>query len=133
MAEIVRSIKYDTKGNAYLCLQPKINPEKYKPYAIPESDSWMYSPESNPHFKETAKTVMLWMWGMWNLGLWERSKWAHIASVIEDGLADLKAAPPREEIVDLAVKKQAEENWKEAMKNAEFDSKTNTVKIVVSA
>ena len=51
---------------------------------------------------------------------------------IEDGLDDLLKAPPRDKIIDVAVKQQMQEAMSTAMKNAEFDSRTNTVKMVVN-
>lgn len=78
------------------------------------------------------KSVTVWMYDHWNMGLVERNKWISLATFIEDGLDDLLKAPPRDKIVDVAVKQQMQEAMSTAMKNAEFDSRTNTVKMVVN-
>ena len=133
MAEVVRSIKWDDDGKPCLCVQPKINPERYAPFAVPLDGAWMYSRDHNPDgFARVMQMAVGWMFNHWNLGLVERNKWCAIASFIEDGIDDLLKAPPRDKIVDVAVKQQMQEAMSTAMKNAEFDSRTNTVKMVVN-
>ena len=133
MSEVVRSIKFDEKGDPCLCVQPRINPENYPPFAVPKDSAWMYSHDHNPKsFQLVMTKAVCWMFERWNMGLITRERWTAIASAIEDGIDDLLAAPPRDKIVDEAVRQQMQESMKDAAKNAEFDSRTNTLKMAVS-
>ena len=130
MAEVVRSIKWDEHGAPYLCIQPKVNPEKYPPFAVPVNDAWMYSRDHNQHgFQFVTMKAVTWMFERWNMGLITRERWAAVASTIEDGIGDLLKAQPREKLVDLAVQQQLEHEMSEAVRNADVDG--NTIKMAV--
>ena len=130
MAEVVRSIKWDEHGAPYLCIQPRVNPEKYPPFAVPVNDAWMYSRDHNQHgFQFVTMKAVTWMFERWNMGLITRERWAAVASTIEDGIGDLLKAPPREKLVDLAVQQQLEHEMSEAVRNADIDG--NTIKMAV--
>ena len=130
MAEVVRSIKWDENGAPYLCIQPKVNPEKYPPFAVPVNDAWMYSRDHNQHgFQFVTMKAVTWMFERWNMGLITRERWAAVASTIEDGIGDLLKAPPREKLVDLAVQQQLEHEMSEAVRSADVDG--NTIKMAV--
>ena len=130
MAEVVRSIKWDENGAPYLCIQPKVNPEKYPPFAVPVNDAWMYSRDHNQHgFQFVTMKAVAWMFERWNMGLITRERWAAVASTIEDGIGDLLKAPPREKLVDLAVQQQLEHEMSEAVRTADVDG--NTIKMAV--
>ena len=130
MAEVVRSIKWDEHGAPYLCIQPKVNPEKYPPFAVPVNDAWMYSRDHNKtSFHLVTMKAVVWMFDRWNIGMVTKERWASIASTIEDGIGDLLKAPPREKLVDLAVQQQLEHEMSEAVRNADVDG--NTIKMAV--
>ena len=136
MAEVVRSIKWDEHGDPYLCIQPRINPEKYRPFSVPLSTpkwfdpqkhghvatAWEFSRDHNPvGFHRLTWQSVEWMFAHWNMGLVTRERWSGIASFIEDGISDLLKAKPRPRPVDVAVQQMTEEIFKEAAKNAEME------------
>jgi len=129
MAEVIRRIAYTDDGEPVLFILPKINPEKYIPATFNKDCAWLYSFDHNPDFDK----FMWWAAGdickRYDLGLVTKEKMASIASVIEEGITELFAAPPREKVVDLAVRQMREEAMKEAAKNAEIDG--NHVKMTV--
>ena len=130
MAEVVRSIKWDERGAPYLCVQPRVNPEKYPPFAVPVNDAWMYSRDHNKtSFHLVTMKAVVWMFDRWNIGMVTKERWASIASTIEDGIGDLLKAPPREKLVDLAVQQQLEHEMSEAVRSADVDG--NTIKMAV--
>ena len=130
MAEVVRSIKWDEHGAPYLCIQPRVNPEKYPPFAVPVNDAWMYSRDHNKtSFHLVTMRAVVWMFDRWNIGMVTKERWASIASTIEDGIGDLLKAPPREKLVDLSVQQQLEHEMSEAARNADVDG--NTIKMAV--
>lgn len=134
MAEVVRSIKWDEHGAPYLCVQPRINPEKYPPFAVPVNDAWMYSRDHNKtSFHLVTMKAVTWMFDRWNIGMVTRERWASIASTIEDGIGDLLKAPPREKIVDLAVQQQLEHEMSEAVRSADVDGSRIKMSVRLSA
>lgn len=134
MAEVVRSIKWDEHGAPYLCVQPRINPEKYPPFAVPVNDAWMYSRDHNKtSFHLVTMKAVTWMFDRWNIGMVTKERWASIASTIEDGIGDLLKAPPREKIVDLAVQQQLEHEMSEAVRSADVDGSRIKMSVRLSA
>lgn len=126
--KVSRTIRWDEHGDPYLCIQPKVNPEKYPPFAIPVKDAWMYSRDHNPgRFSIVTGKAVCWMYERWNIGLITREGWAEIAAAIEDRIGDLLKAPPRESYIDLAVKQMLDESFSDAVKNAEVNG--NNVKM----
>ena len=129
MAEVIRRIDYTDDGEPILLIMPKVNPEKYIPTMFNKDNAWLYSFDHNPDFDQ----FMWWACGdicnRYNLGLVTAPKMASIASVIEEGITELFATPPREKPVDLAVRQMREEALKNAVKNAEIDG--NNVKMTV--
>ena len=125
-----RTIKWDEAGDPYLCIQPYVNPENYPPFAIPLKDAWLYSRDHNPgKFTVVTMRAVCWMYERWNLGLITKEGWAELASAIEDRIGDLLKAPPREQMVDMAVRQMIDEAARNAAKNAEIDG--NHVKMTV--
>ena len=134
MAEVVRSIKWDEHGAPYLCIQPRVNPEKYPPFAVPVNDAWMYSRDHNKtSFHLVTMKAVTWMFDRWNIGMVTKERWAAIASTIEDGIGDLLKAPPREKIVDLAVRQQLEHEMSEAVRSADVDGSRIKMSVRLSA
>lgn len=130
MAEVVRSIKWDEHGAPYLCIQPKVNPEKYPPFAVPVNDAWMYSRDHNKtSFHLVTMKAVTWMFDRWNIGMVTKERWASVASTIEDGIGDLLKSPPREKLVDLAVQQQLEHEMSEAVRTADVEG--NRIKMAV--
>lgn len=134
MAEVVRRLKWDEKGNPYLCILPKVNPENYPPFAIPVGDAWMYSRDHNPtQFKFVTMRAVAWMFDRWNMGMITRERWAAVASTIEDGIGDLLKAPPRESIVDRAVQEQMQYAMSEAWRAADMVGDTVKLRVEIPA
>lgn len=129
MAEVIRRIAYNDEGEPMLFILPKINPEKHIPTMFQKDSAWLYTPDTNPDFVRFMYWACEDICKRYNLGLITKEKMASIATVIEEGIEDLKAAPPREKPVDLAVKQMIEESWKNAAKNAEVSA--NKVKMTV--
>lgn len=129
MAEVIRRISYTDDGEPVLFILPKINPEKYIPTMFNKDCAWLYSFDHNPNFDK----FMWWAAGdickRYDLGLVTKEKMASIASVIEEGITELFATPPRETVVDLAVRQMREEAMANATKNAEIDG--NHVKMTL--
>lgn len=129
MAEVIRRIAYTDDGDPILLILPKINPENHIPTMFGKDSAWLYTPDFNPDFDK----FMWWACGdicaRYNLGLITPAKMASIASVIEEGISELLAAPPREKPVDLAVRQMTEEAFKNAAKEAEVDGHRVRMKI----
>lgn len=127
MADVKRWIAYTDDGKPWLFIAPKVNPEKYVPTGFHQDSAWMYSFDHNPQFDRFMYRACGDICARYNLGLITSQKMGEIASVIEEGITELLAAPPREKPVDLAVRQMTEEAFKNAAKNAEIDG--NRVKM----
>lgn len=129
MAEVIRRIAYTDDGKPALFILPKVNPERYIPTMFPQDSAWLYSFDHNPRFDQFMWRACGDICARYNLGLITREKMASIASVIEEGISELLAAPPREKPVDLAVRQMTEEAFKNAAKEAEIDGNKVKMKI----
>lgn len=127
MADVIRTIKYTDDGKPWLCILPKVNPEKYIPVFFAQDTAWLYSFDHNPNFDQFMWWACENICQQFNLGLITSQKMGEIASVIEEGITDLLAAKPMPRPVDLAVQQMTEEIFREAAKNAEIDG--NKVKM----
>lgn len=132
MAEVIRRIGYTDDGEPMLFILPKVNPERYMPTAFNKDNAWLYTPDKNPDFVKFMYWACEDICKRYNLGLITKEKMASIASVIEEGIDDLLAAPPRENPVDLAVRQMREESFKDAVKNAEVDGNKIKLNFVVN-
>ena len=121
MADVIRTIKYTDDGKPWLCILPKVNPEKYIPVFFAQDTAWLYSFDHNPDFDKFMWWASENICQRFHLGLITTQKMAEIASVIEEGITELLAAPPRPKPVDLAVQQMNEHIFKEAAKNAEME------------
>ena len=119
MAEVKRWIAYADDGQPWLFIAPKVNPERYIPTGFAQGSAWLYSFDHNPDFDKFMWWASENICQRFQLGLITTQKMAEIASVIEEGITELLAAPPRPKPVDLAVQQMNEHIFKEAAKNAE--------------
>jgi hypothetical protein len=129
MAEVKRWIDYADDGQPWLFIAPKVNPEKYIPTGFAQGSAWLYSFDHNPDFDKFMWRACGDICARYNLGLITAQKMGAIASVIEEGISELLAAPPRESKVDMAVRQMREEAMKKAAANAEVDG--NRVKMTI--
>lgn len=132
MAEVIRRIAYNDEGEPMLFILPKINPENHIPTMFPQGSAWLYTPDKNPDFVKFMYWACEDICKRYNLGLITKEKMASIATVIEEGIDDLIAAPPREKPVDLAMRQMREESFKEAAKNAEVNGNKIKLNFVVN-
>ena len=132
MAEVIRRIGYNDDGEPMLFILPKINPENHIPTAFFKEGAWLYTPDKNPNFVKFMYWACEDICKRYNLGLITKEKMASIATVIEEGIEELLAAPPREKPVDLAIRQMREESFKNAVKNAEVDGNNVKLKFVVN-
>lgn len=132
MAEVIRRIGYTDDGEPMLFILPKVNPERYMPTAFNKDNAWLYTPDTNPDFVRFMTWACEDICKRYDLGLLTSAKMASIASVIEEGIDDLKAAPPREKPIDLALRQMREESFKNAAANAEIDGNNVKLKFVVN-
>lgn len=129
MAEVKRWIDYADDGQPWLFIAPKVNPERYIPTGFAQGSAWLYSFDHNPDFDKFMWRACGDICARYNLGLITSQKMGSIASVIEEGITELLAAPPRESKVDIAVRQMREEALKKAAANAEVDG--NRVKMTI--
>lgn len=129
MAEVKRWIDYADDGQPWLFIAPKVNPERYIPTGFAQGSAWLYSFDHNPDFDKFMWRACGDICSRYNLGLITSQKMGSIASVIEEGITELLAAPPRESKVDIAVRQMREEAMKKAAANAEVDG--NRVKMTI--
>lgn len=127
MADVIRTIKYTDDGKPWLCILPKVNPERHVPVFFAQDKAWLYSFDHNQNFDKFMWWACENICKQFNLGLITAQKMGEIASVIEEGITDLLAAKPRPKPVDLAVQQMTEEIFKQAARNAEVDG--NRVKM----
>ena len=132
MAEVIRRIGYNDDGEPMLFILPKINPENHIPTAFFKEGAWLLTPDKNPNFVQFMKWACEDICKRYNLGIITTPKMASIATVIEEGIEDLKAAPHREKPVDLAIRQMREESFKNAVANAEIDGNNVKLKFVVN-
>ena len=130
MADVIRTIKYTDDGKPWLCILPKVNPEKYIPVFFSQDQAWLYSFDHNPDFDRFMWWACENICKQFNLGLVTAQKMGEIASVIEEGITELFAAKPMPRPVDLAVQQMTEEIFREAAKNAEVDG--NRIKMTIN-
>lgn len=133
MAEVIRRIAYTDDGQPALFILPKINPERYIPTMFTKDNAWLYSFDHNPNFDKFMWWAATDICKRYDLGLMTKEKMASIASVIEEGITELFAAPPREKPVDLAVRQMTEEAFKKAASEAEIDGSHVKMKIELPA
>ena len=126
MAEVTRSIEYDGE-TPLLVIRRKIDPQGCIPFAIRVNDLWQYSYDHNENFDRNMYWLCSAIMDRFGLGIVTSQKMAEIATVIEDGIDDLLKAPPKQRIVDAALR----DALAAAADSAVFDGKTVHMDIVV--
>lgn len=127
MAEVAREIIYH-QGKPVLVVKPKHPRGNPVNFAIRMEDLWMYTPEKNPRFEPFMMEVCAMLHELFDLGIVTTKKMAEIATVIEDGIEALLAAPPENPKDEPGKMRKAREEamlkaaMESAVKNAEVDS-----------
>ena len=112
---------------------PKVNGEKYIPVLLPESEAWMYTPDKTDEYVIGMDRITERVCKQFSLGYPSSRRKAEISMVIEDAIDAAIKMPPwmgPERSVEQARRER--EAIGDAAKNAEFDSRTNTLKMAVS-
>lgn len=134
MSEVIAQVGYNQKdGKRCIVLFPKVNGEKYIPFLLPESEAWRYTPDKTDEYVIGMDRITEQVCKQFNLGYPSSRRKAEISMVIEDAIDAAIKMPPwmgPERSVEQAQRER--EAISDAAKNAEFDSRTNTLKMAVS-
>lgn len=109
MAEVIREIIYHN-GEPVLSIKPKHPRGNPTNFAIRMQDLWMYTPDKNPRFEPFMMQVCQMVHELLDLGIVTSKKMAEVATVIEDGIQDLLAAPPEDPNNEPGKMRQAMED-----------------------